>query len=55
LGSQGGGFTYYRSGGNLCFYGGWEYMNGTEKDYTFTADGNALLDLRGWFPCEPRS
>jgi hypothetical protein len=42
LGSQGDGFTY-RNGGQLCFYGSWEYMNGTEKGYTFTTDGNALL------------
>jgi len=42
LQSGGQGFTY-ENGGQLCFYGSWEYMNGTEKDYTFTADGNALL------------
>jgi hypothetical protein len=36
------GFTY-RSGGGLCFYGSWSFINGNQKDYTFTTDGSALL------------
>jgi hypothetical protein len=41
-GSPGQGFTY-RAGTGLCFYGSWEYLNGSEKDYTFTTDGAALV------------
>jgi len=33
----------WRRSEEICFYGSWHYTNATEKDYTFTADGSALL------------
>jgi hypothetical protein len=43
-GTAGGGMGFtYTTSGNSCFYGSWVYINGTQKDYTFTIDGNALL------------